>query len=52
MIQRFDKSSAKKFNRLTFTPSTRYRENGGILENQIDVVSSMTFLGIIIINIW
>jgi hypothetical protein len=43
--------SAKNLKRLTFTPGTRYRESGGILEDQSYVVSAMISLGIIIIII-
>ena len=50
--KRLDKLSAKNLDRPSSTPGTRYRENGGILEDQSDVISAIiSFLIIIIIII-
>jgi len=54
MIQkRFDNLSAKNLDRPTSTLGTRYRENGGILDDQRNVISAMILriISIIIIII-
>jgi len=37
----FDILSAKNLDRPTSTPGTRYRENGGIMDDQSNVISAM-----------